>query len=215
MYALGALPYCVSQSGPGGPLPDALALLELASIARGYRVLDALVKEAPVRVIEANLIEPGRFLILTGGAVADVEAAHRVGRDVAGEDALDHLLLPYAHASVWNGLGGATIGGAEAAEIDTVGIIEGSSIAGVLEACDRSLKEADVALCGLRVAVALGGKGFFVVQGSQDAVEAAVGVAAAVLGARGKRAREEVVARPHAEFLAWLLRPAPFSAGLR
>ncbi|MSP56342.1 MAG: BMC domain-containing protein [Myxococcales bacterium] len=199
----------------GGLVPDALALLELGSIARGYRVLDALVKESPVRVIEANLIEPGRFLILTGGAVADVEAAHRVGLEVAAEEMLDHLLLPFAHRSVWAGLGGASVGASEAVEIDTVGIVEGSSIAGVLEACDRSLKEADVELGGLRVAVGLGGKGFFVVHGRQDAVETAVGVAAALLGARGKRVREEVVGRPHPEFLVWLLRPAPFSVGLR
>ncbi len=192
------------------PALDALALLELCSIARGYRVLDALVKEAPVRVLEANLIEPGRFLILTGGPVADIEAAHAVGRAVAGDDVLDQLVLPFAHPQVWTGLRGGTDTGGE---IDTVGIIEGSSIAGVLEACDRSLKEADVSLCGMRISVALGGKGYFVVRGTQDAVEAAVSTGAGVLTGRGKRVREEVVARPHPEFLAWLLRPAPFSVG--
>lgn len=41
-----------------GPL-ESLALLELDSIARGYRVLDALVKEAPVTVKHANLLSPG------------------------------------------------------------------------------------------------------------------------------------------------------------
>ncbi len=192
---------------------DALALLELSSIARGYRALDALVKEAPVRVIEANLIEPGRFLILTGGAVADVEASHRVGRAVAGEDVLDELVLPFAHAALWAGLGGQTIGRDQAEKLDTVGIVEGACIAGVLEACDRALKDADVALAGLRVAIALGGKGFFVVHGTQDAVEAAVATGAGVLSRRQKRVREEVVARPHPEFLTWLLREAPFRVG--
>lgn len=187
---------------------DALALLELGSIARGYRALDALVKEAPVRVIEANLIEPGRFLILTGGGVAEIEAAHRVGLQIAGEDVLDQLVIPFVHAGVWQGLAGA----ASLGDLDTVGIIEGASIAGVLDACDRALKEADVQLCGLRIATALGGKGFFVVHGSQDAVEAAVATGAAVLTGRNRRVREEVVPRPHADFLTWLLRPAPFSA---
>jgi len=188
--------------------PDALALLELGSIARGYRVLDALVKEAPVRVLEANLIEPGRFLILTGGGVAEIEASHRVGREIGAEDVHDHLVIQFVHASVWDGLAGS----GSTADIDTVGIIEASSIAAVLHACDRALKEADVQLCGLRIATALGGKGFFVVNGTQDAVEAAIESSVGVLTARGRRVREEMVARPHADFLTWLLRPAPFSA---
>lgn len=186
---------------------DALALLELRSVARGYRVLDALVKEAPVSVLEANLIEPGKFLILTGGGVAEIEAAHRVGREVAAEDLADALILPFAHAALWGGLAGAE----RREDLDTVGVVEGSSIAGVLAACDTALKNADVGLCGLRIATGLGGKGFFVVHGSQDAVDAAVIYSAEVLAARGCQVREERIARPHPEFLAWLLRPAPFS----
>ncbi len=195
---------------PSANRPDALALLELCSVARGYRALDALVKEAPVRVIEANLVEPGRFLILTGGGVAEIEAAHRVGLQVAGEDVVDALLIPFVHGSVWDGLAGLGPVG----DVDTIGIVEGSSIAGVLDACDRAMKEADVQLAGLRVATALGGKGFFVVHGTQDAVEAAIATGAGVLGARDRRVREELVARPHPDFLAWLLRPAPFSVAL-
>lgn len=191
----------------GGETLDALALVEVASVARGYVVLDALVKESPVRVLEANLIEPGRFLILTGGGVAEVDAAHRVAREVAGDSAVDELLLPFAHPAVWQGLAGVE----RLDGIDAVGIVEGGSIAGVLHACDAALKETDVTLCGLRVAIALGGKGFFVVNGTQDAVEAALAVGAEVLRGRDKRVREELIARPHADFLGWLLRPAPFA----
>jgi microcompartment protein CcmL/EutN len=186
---------------------DALSLLELRSVARGYRVLDALVKESPVRVLEANLIEPGRFLILTGGGVAEVEAAHRVGCEVAADDALDTLFLPYAHRSLWTGLGGVQ----QLIDVDAIGVIEGSCIAGVLDACDRVLKHTDVALCGLRIATALGGKGYFVVHGAQDAVESAIAIGAEVLTQRGRRVAEELIARPHPDFLSWLLRPAPFT----
>ena len=186
---------------------DALALLEIRSVARGYRVLDALVKESPVRVLEANLIEPGRFLILTGGGVAEVEAAHRVGCEVAADEALDALFLPYAHRSLWTGLGGSQ----HVTDLDAIGVIEGASIAGVLDACDQALKHADVALCGLRIATALGGKGYFVVHGAQDAVEAAIAIGAEALTQRGRRVCEEMIARPHPDFLSWLLRPAPFT----
>ena len=50
-------------------LGDALGLVELGSLARGYRALDALTKRSPVTVLEANLVEPGKFLLLFCGGV--------------------------------------------------------------------------------------------------------------------------------------------------
>lgn len=184
---------------------DALALLEVESIARGYRALDALVKEAPVRVVHANVVEPGKFLILFGGGVAEVEASHRVGTDLAAECLLDQVLIPFVRPEVWRGLGGATATG----ELDTVGIVEGRSIARTLDAADQALKQADVSLCGLRVTPGLGGKGYFVFEGLQHDVEAGIAAAVATLGDRLVRA--ETIARPHPEFLAWVLQPAPFA----
>ena len=52
------------MDGAAAPLHDALALVELDSIARGYKVVDALVKKAPVHLLEVNLVEPGKCLIL-------------------------------------------------------------------------------------------------------------------------------------------------------
>ena len=75
---------------------------------------------------------------------------------------------------------------------------------------DRSIKEADVALLGLRITPGLGGKGFYVVDGQQYDVEAAIEAGCAILSARGKLLRAERIARPHPDFLAHLLRPAPF-----
>ena len=54
-------------------MADALALLELDSVASGLAAVDTLVKRAPVEVLEANLVEPGRFLVLLAGGVAEVE----------------------------------------------------------------------------------------------------------------------------------------------
>lgn len=187
---------------------DALALLELGSVARGYRVLDALVKEAPVTVVEANLVEPGRYLILYGGGVAEVEAAHGVGRELAAEHLVDEVLLPGVDPRLWPAIAGVF----DTGEFEAVGVVEGASIASVLDACDRAVKNAAVSLTGLRIERALGGKGYFVVDGEHVDVEAAVEVATAVLAGRGKLVRAEIIARPHPEFLAHVLRPAPFGA---
>lgn len=185
---------------------DCLALLELDSVARGYRTLDAMVKESPITVVHANLVEPGKFLILFGGGVAETEASFRIGVDLAAETVLDQVFLPLVDPRVWAGLRGVQAVDSP----DTVGVIEGRSIAGVLEACDRSLKMADVGLCGLRVAVGLGGKAFYVVHGLQHDVEAAIEAGVGVLTARGSLHRAERIARPHPDFLAHVLPPAPF-----
>ncbi|MDP2309739.1 MAG: BMC domain-containing protein [Pseudomonadota bacterium] len=185
---------------------DALALLEIDSIARGYRVLDAMVKESPITVVTAALVEPGKYLILFGGGVAEVDAAYTIGVDVAGDTLLDRVFLPGVHPRLWTALAGLTLTG----DIDTIGIIESRSVAGVIEAADRSVKEARVVLLGLRIAPALGGKGFYVVEGQQPDVEAALDAGTAVLSGRGKLVHAERIARPHPDFLAHLLRPAPF-----
>lgn len=199
------------MAGPGpGPetLHDALALLEIQSVARAMRTLDALVKEAPVTVVETNLVEPGKVLILFGGGVAEVESAVRVGRETAGEDLLDQVFLPMVDPRIWGGLAGRYHVG----EPDTVGVIEASSVAATIAACDRSLKMANVGLCGLRVTPALGGKGYYVVHGLQHDVDASIEVGSAELKQRARLVRAERIGRPHPEFLAWLLRPAPFGA---
>ena len=75
------------------------------------------------------------------------------------------------------------------------------------------VKDAAVSLVGIRVAVGLGGRAFFVVHGQQHDVEASVAAGSAVLEASATLHRTEVIARPHAEMVPWLLRTAPFKLG--
>jgi microcompartment protein CcmL/EutN len=188
---------------------EALALIELDSVARGLRCVDDLVKRAPVNVHEANLIEPGKFLILFSGAVAEVTEAYQAACARGGERIVERLLLAMVHPALVTCLKG----GVEVDDPDAIGVVEGKHVAGVLEACDRSLKDADVALCGLRLHGGLGGRAYYVVQGRQHDVEAAIEVGAAVLKGRDTLHEVQCVANPHREFLGWLLRPAPFSPG--
>lgn len=167
-------------------------------------------KKAPVRVLEANLVEPGRFLVLFCGGVAEVDESYTEARAVAGEQVVDQMFLPYAHPILLAGLRGQD-DVRSADELDTLGVVEGRRVACTLEACDRALKDADVALTGVRVAGGLGGRAYFLLHGAQHDVEAALEVAAGVLDAAGYLHRVECIARPHQEMVAWLLRPAPFS----
>jgi microcompartment protein CcmL/EutN len=190
--------------------PDALALIELDAVARGLRVVDAMVKKAPVRVLEANLIEPGRFLILFSGGVAEVDEAFTEGLAIGEGCVLSQMMLPLVHPSVLAGLRGAELREGPDA-LDCLGVVEGAAVAPVLVACDRALKDADVRLVGLRVAGGLGGRAYFVLAGAQHDVEAALEAAEGALGPALHRL--ERIPRPHADMVPWLLRPAPFRVG--
>lgn len=189
---------------------DALALVELDAVARGLRVLDAMVKRAPVTILEANLVEPGHYLILFAGGVAEVEESHQAALEAAGPHLIDHMLLPFAHPALLHGLRGAELQ-RPADALDTLGVLEGDRVAATLHAADRSLKEAQVELVGLRVAVGLGGRAWYVVCGAQHDVEASLAAGVAVLDAAGARHAAECIARPHDEMVPWLLRRPPFS----
>jgi microcompartment protein CcmL/EutN len=187
---------------------SALAMVEFDSIALGLRALDALVKKAPVQVLEANLVEPGRYLVLFSGGVAEVEESYAAAREIGSSSILDEMLLPQVHPGLVDGLQGLE-DVRSADEMDTLGVVEGRSVAGTLKACDRSLKDAQVRLAGIRVAGGLGGKAYYLVFGAQHDVEIAVERGAALLEER--LLRTEVIARPHSEMVAWLLRRAPFA----
>lgn len=189
---------------------EALALVELCSLARGLRCLDALVKKAPVTVLEANLVEPGRYLILFAGGVAEVEESYQEALSIGDTDVVDRMLLSEAHPHLVAGLRGQQRL-ASADDMDCLGVVEGLRVASTLRACDRSLKDAFVTLAGLRVTGGLGGKAYYVFYGAQHDVEAALEVGTAQLG--DVLCRAECIARPHEEMVAWLLRPTPFRVG--
>jgi microcompartment protein CcmL/EutN len=190
-------------------MPDALAMLELDSVASGLITLDAMVKQAPVDILEANLVEPGVFLILYAGGVAEAEEAHAAGIRQASEALLAQMFIPFAHSSLLQGLRGQEIR-MSADEYDCLGVVETVRVSGALIACDRALKEAAVDLTGIRLTGGLGGRGYFVVHGTQHDVEVALEISKRAAEPHQGCHRIERIARPHPDMSGWILRPWPF-----
>ena len=101
----------------------ALALLEFYSIAAGIEAGDAMVKRAPVERIYAGTIQPGYFLVLVTGEVADVTEAVEAGLATGGDYLRDRLLLPNVHPGVTAALRGTRAPAGEGA-FDALGIVE-------------------------------------------------------------------------------------------
>ena len=65
-------------------IEPALALIDFSSIAVGIESADAMVKRAQLEVIRTGTVQPGRYLVLIGGTVAEVQESLATGRQVGG-----------------------------------------------------------------------------------------------------------------------------------
>ena len=178
----------------------ALAVVELASIARGHRVADAMLKRAPIRLLRAEPVSPGKFVIVVDGDVAAVDESFRVGTDVAADRIVDKLFLPQPHAALWPAL----VGDARAGEgVESLGIVETTTVAATVRAADAAAKAARVRITEMQLARGIGGKAFFTITGALGEVEAAVDAGVGALDAALIHTTE-IIPAPHADFVAKL-----------
>jgi microcompartment protein CcmL/EutN len=175
-------------------LDPALALVELDSIAAGIEAGDAMAKKAPIETLRAGTVQPGKFLVLIGGVVADVEESLAAGLEVGGACVIDHLILPNVHPDVVRSVGG----GREVQPGDALGIVETSTVATAIHAADAGIKGAEVTLLEIRLADGLGGKGLTLFTGLVADVEAAVEIGAESMPS-SLLVRQTVISQLHAE----------------
>jgi bacterial microcompartment shell protein len=175
-------------------IEPALALLEFSSIAAGVQAGDAMVKRATLTTVHAGTVQPGRFLVLIGGEVAEVEEALKAGKETAPDALNDHIFLPGVHPEVVRALGGRRSPKAD----DALGIIETSTVPAAIQAADKGVKGAQVNLMEIRLADGLDGKGIVFFTGDVSDVEAAVEIADQALSA-SQKVRRVVIPQIHAE----------------
>jgi microcompartment protein CcmL/EutN len=181
---------------PGSVMIEpALALLEFSSIAAGIQAADAMVKRAPIDVIKAGTVQPGKYLVLIGGQVADVEESLAAGRQVGGTTAVDFVYLPYVHPDVVEAISGGRV----PEMTDAMGIVETTTVAAAIHAADAGVKGAEVQLVEVRLADGLGGKGIVLFSGLVADVEAAVEIGVGVLERPDLLVRQVVIPQLHPE----------------
>lgn len=169
-----------------------IGLVETSSIARGIRCLDEMVKRAPVTVLQARPVCPGRYIVLVEGEVAAVDESMKSGLACAQGTVVDSLFLPNPHPALPSTLRSSA--GAETSA--PLGVIETTSVASALVAADAGCKAAPVELAAVRLAVGMAGKSFVIYSGDLSDVEASVEAGAAVARTRDKLVETVVIANP-------------------
>lgn len=183
------------------PEREAIGLIETISIAVGVKITDEMAKTAPVEILEATAVCPGKYMVLIAGAVSPVEDSLKRGVEVGGDVVVDTLFIPYVHRQVFPAILGAT----EVSDLRALGVVETFTVATTILAADAAAKAAPVDLIEIRLAKGLGGKAFFSMTGEIFEVEAAMAAALEVARKSGNLVRSVVIPRPHEDLASKVL----------
>jgi microcompartment protein CcmL/EutN len=176
---------------------NAIGIVELSSIAAGYATSDAMLKAAHVDMLLARSICSGKYMVMVGGDVADVQSSVAAGVDISEGSVIDSAVLSNLDPSVFPAISGAN----PVSKLDALGVIESFSVTSLIQAADAAAKAADIQLIELRLAMALGGKAFATMTGSVSAVQAAVEAGSALVSEKGLLVNKVVIPRPHPNLL--------------
>jgi microcompartment protein CcmL/EutN len=180
--------------------PRSIGALEFSSVGIGYLAQDEMLKAAKVELLIARTICSGKYLVIIGGSVSDVEAAVRAGLNRSGEALIDSIVIPNVHEAVFAALGQSVV--LEADDLGALGVLETFSGTSVLAAADVAAKAANVIIFRIHVAMAMGGKGLCLMTGSVADVRAGMTAAAQLVRQRGLLVSEVVIPGPSKEMFA-------------
>ncbi len=159
-----------------------------------------MLKAATVDLLIARTICSGKYLVIVGGGVSQVQSSLQAGLAAASDSVIDHLLIPNVHESVFPALGQSVVLGKDYA--GALGVVETFSGTSALAAADAAAKAARVTLFRIHVAMALGGKGLILMTGGVADVRAGVQAAAEEVRNRGLLVSEVVIPRPSPELFS-------------
>ncbi len=176
-------------------MKEAIGIIELTSIAAGFKVADSMLKSGDVELLLSRTICSGKYMVLVTGETGAIERAVGAGREAADYTLIDDFIIPNVHEKVVPAIRGMS----SVRETEALGILESFSVASLIQAADACVKTADVDLIEIRLAMALGGKAFTTLCGSLDDVNSAIDAGAEIIAAKGLLVNKIVIPNPREE----------------
>ena len=174
---------------------QAIAVIELKSIARGIEAADAALKSAGVRLVSSHASCPGKYEIILTGVISDVTAATEVVRNRFDDRMIDSCVIGRVDPQVITALFGTQVSDKRG----SLGIIEAYSAASTIKAADIAVKTAKVSVHELRLSRGMGGKGMVLIVGDVGDVTAAVEAGSKHAQEQGLFCNSAVIPAPHKE----------------
>ena len=180
---------------------NSLGLIEMSSIAAGMHSADIMLKTSQVELILSRSICSGKYMVMIGGDVAEVESAVEATKQILDYAIIDTFVIPNVHKDLFSALSGHT----KAEHLESLGILEAFSVASLIEGADAAAKAANVKLIEVRLAMALGGKAFCTLTGDVAAVTSAVEAGAQVISSKGMLVNKVVIPQPRSEIMSEMI----------
>lgn len=162
-------------------MANAIGMIEYTTVSTGIQAADTLVKTADVQIIEAQVVCPGKYIVIISGELSAIRASVDAAKVQHGEKLIDSFVLGNVHEGVFPAIY-ATV---EVENPRALGVVETFSGASAIVAADAAAKTADVTLVELRIARGMCGKSYLIMTGEVAAVQAAVDNAKAAAGDKG------------------------------
>lgn len=182
---------------------NAIGIIELSSLYKGFEVQDAVLKMSKVEKLVARTICSGKYMIVVRGEIADIETCIETAKERGGFAIVNALMIHNVDSKVFPAIAGST--NLDSPEVGGLSIIETFSAAAAIKAADFAVKEAEVTLLRIHIAMAIGGKGLIVMTGDIEAVKAAVQPAVEFLKDDGTLAGYSIISHPHVDVIRDLL----------
>ena len=180
---------------------NALGMVEIQSIPTGMEAGDAMLKAASVRLVNAQAVCAGKYIVVVDGEVAAVTASVRAGDAVAGTSLVNSIVISGIHEQVAPAINACS----EVGQVAAIGAMECYSLCAAVVAADAAVKAAEVDLIEVRLGRGLGGKAFITLTGDVAAVRAAIEAGSSVKEAQGLMARSVVIPSPHPDMIQSLI----------
>ena len=170
-------------------------MIEYATVSTGVKAADMMAKTAEVEIMQAEVVCPGKYIVMICGSLSAVKASVEASKTSYGERYIDSFVLGNPHEDIFSAIYGAT----EPGEVEALGIVATYSAASIIVAADNAAKTADVKLIEIRIAKGMCGKSYLMLTGDVAAGEAAVDNAAKTVGEGGMLLDTAVIPRPDKE----------------
>lgn len=173
-------------------MSKAIGMTEYQTVSTGMNAADMMIKTADVDVIEAQVVCPGKYMILITGDLSAVRAAVDAASERFGEKQVDSFVLGNPDESIFPAIYGVN----EVENKKALGVMETYSCSAMIVAADTAAKTADVDLIEMRLARGMCGKSYMVITGEVAAVSAAIENAERAAGDKGMFLDSSVIANP-------------------
>jgi microcompartment protein CcmL/EutN len=178
---------------------NSIGIIELTAIHKGFEAQDAILKHSNADKLLARTICSGKYLILVRGGVADVRDALRVAQEAGSYAVVNAVAVDNVDPAIFPAIVGNTL--IESPRVDAVLVVESFSVASVIKAADLAVKAGNATLLRIHVAMAIGGKGYFVLTGNIDSLRACLEPALEFLKNEGTLVGTSLITMPHKDVL--------------